>query len=178
MADSWYYMDTEIEVVTGDITELKVDAIVNAANNHLKMGSGVAGAIKAKGGQIIEDEAVKQGPIHAGEAIVTTPGALKARHIIHAATTGQDQKSSPDKVRRATIATFKRADEKHVKSIAFPALGAGVGEVSMKEAARVMVDAMIEYLRKGGSGLQRIVFVLRREDGFQAFTEELRARLS
>ncbi|HLF07256.1 MAG TPA: macro domain-containing protein [Thermoplasmata archaeon] len=177
MAETWNYMDTEIEVVMGDITDLKVEAIVNAANNHLKMVSGVSGAIKARGGQIIEEEAVKQGPIHAGEAIVTTPGALKARHVIHAATIGQDQTSSPDKVRRATMSSFKRADEKRVKSIAFPALGAGVGEVSLQEAARVMVDAMMEYLRKGGSGLQRITFVLRREEGVQAFSDELRARL-
>jgi O-acetyl-ADP-ribose deacetylase (regulator of RNase III) len=177
MVESWHYMDTEIEVSQGDITEIKAEALVNAANNHLWMGSGVAGAIKAKGGKIIEDEAVKAGPVHAGEAVVTTAGSLRVKCVIHAVTIGQDLKSSPDKVRRATVSAFRRADEKRVRSIAFPALGTGVGALPLKEAARVMVDAMIEYLAKGGSGLQKVMFVLFDADAYSAFAEEMRARI-
>ncbi|MDQ3830194.1 MAG: macro domain-containing protein, partial [Candidatus Tectomicrobia bacterium] len=81
---------TTLEVVQGDITECAVDAVVNAANNHLWMGAGVAGAIKRKGGQVIEDEAVRQGPIPVGEAVVTSGGTLQARYVIHAAAMGQD----------------------------------------------------------------------------------------
>ena len=80
---------TTLEVMQGDITTCAVDAVVNAANNHLWMGAGVAGAIKRQGGQAIEDEAVRQGPIPVGAAIVTGSGLLKARYVIHAAAMGQ-----------------------------------------------------------------------------------------
>ena len=82
--------DCEIKIIKGDITELKVDAVVNAANNKLVMGGGVAGAIKKKGGRIIEDEAVKKGPIEIGGAVYTSAGNLSAKYVIHAATMGTD----------------------------------------------------------------------------------------
>ena len=85
--------NTEIKVVMGDITELRVDAIVNAANNQLLMGGGVAGAIKKKGGKIIEEEALSKGPIEIGQAIATGAGELAAKYIIHAATMGMDFKT-------------------------------------------------------------------------------------
>src|ERR671924_1880163 len=91
---------TTHEVVQGDITEFTVDAIVNAANNHLWMGAGVAGAIKHRGGQIIEDEAVRQGPIPVGEAVVTGGGSLKARYVIHAAAMGPDLVTNADLIRQ------------------------------------------------------------------------------
>src|SRR6266516_7915934 len=94
---------TTLEVVQGDITEWAVEAIVNAANNHLWMGAGVAGAIKRKGGPEIEAEAVRQGPIPVGEAVVTGGGALKARYVIHAAAMGQDLTTSADLIHQATI---------------------------------------------------------------------------
>src|SRR5919109_2245967 len=94
---------TTLEVVQGDITTYAVDAIVNAANSHLWMGAGVAGAIKRKGGQVIEDEAVRQGPIAVGEAVVTGGGALKAHHVIHAAAMGQDLLTTADLIHQATI---------------------------------------------------------------------------
>ena len=77
-----------IKIIYGDITDMAVDAIVNAANNKLLMGGGVAGAIKRKGGASIEDEAVKKGPIEIGQAAATSAGTLKARYVIHAATMG------------------------------------------------------------------------------------------
>ncbi|MBU3958460.1 MAG: macro domain-containing protein, partial [Candidatus Omnitrophica bacterium] len=80
--------NTEIKIIQGDITELKVEAIVNAANNQLVMGGGVAGTIKRKGGKVIEDEAVKKGPIKIGEAVFTSAGNLAAKYVIHAATMG------------------------------------------------------------------------------------------
>src|SRR5262245_7159080 len=91
-----------ISVVEADITSLAVDAIANAANNHLWMGSGVAGAIVRAGGQEIEREAVRLGPIEVGDAVATGAGRLKARHVIHAAVMGQDLKTSPKAIAKAT----------------------------------------------------------------------------
>lgn len=76
-------MKTKIEILQGDITEADVEAIVNAANNHLWMGSGVAGAIKAKGGIEIEQDAMSKGPIDVGEAVESTAGKLPYKYIIH-----------------------------------------------------------------------------------------------
>src|ERR671919_2015083 len=118
---------TTLEVVQGDITACTVDAIVNAANNHLWMGAGVAGAIKRQGGQVIEDEAVRQGPIAIGEAVVTGGGSLKARYVIHAAAMGQDLVTNADFIRQATIHSLQHAIDLGLASIALPALGTGVG---------------------------------------------------
>jgi O-acetyl-ADP-ribose deacetylase (regulator of RNase III) len=87
-----------IRVIQGDISQQHADALVNAANNQLWMGSGVAGALKRKGGKIIEDEAVKQGPIPIGEAAITTAGALNAKYVIHAAGMGADLRTDENKI--------------------------------------------------------------------------------
>ena len=113
----------KIKFVKGDITDMEVDAIVNAANNELWMGGGVAGAIKRKGGIEIEEEAVKKGPIPVGEAIVTGAGKLKAKYVIHGAVMGRDLQTDAEKIKNATINSLKRAEELGLKSIAFPAFG-------------------------------------------------------
>ena len=97
-------MSASIEAIVGDITRVDCEAIVNAANSQLWMGGGVAGAIKRAGGQVIEDEAVAQGPIRPGEAAATGAGALPdpIRWVIHAATMGPDLQTSEELVRRAT----------------------------------------------------------------------------
>lgn len=169
---------TTLEVVQGDITAYAVDAIVNAANNHLWMGAGVAGAIKRKGGQVIEDEAVRQGPIPIGEAVVTSGGALQARYVIHAAAMGQDLTTTADLIRQATRNSCARAAELGVASLAFPALGTGVGGFSVGEAARVMLDAVHTALRNTPqTPLRQVCFVLFTPDARRAFDEAL-ARLS
>jgi O-acetyl-ADP-ribose deacetylase (regulator of RNase III) len=169
---------TTLEVVQGDITECAVDAVVNAANNHLWMGAGVAGAIKRKGGQVIEDEAVRQGPIPVGEAVVTSGGTLQARYVIHAAAMGQDLSTNAELIRQATRNSFARAAELGVTSLALPALGTGVGGFSVNEAARVMIDAVHTALRETPqTSLRRVLFVLFTPDALQAFDEAL-ARLS
>ena len=157
-----------IKSIIGDITELSFDAIVNAANNQLWMGTGVAGAIKKKGGASIEEEAVDRGPITVGEAVVTGAGQLKARHVIHAAAMGQDLVTDADRVRSATRNALLRAEELNLMSIAFPALGTGVGGLDFDQAARVMVCEARRHLARG-SGLEQIVFVLIDEEGFRAF---------
>lgn len=165
---------TTLKAVQGDITECAVDAIVNAANNHLWMGAGVAGAIKRKGGQIIEDEAVRQGPIAVGEAVVTGGGALKARYVIHAAAMGQDLITNADLIRRATVNSLKRAHELGLESLALPALGTGVGGFPTREAARVMLEATLAYLQDTPQvSLKRVLFVLFTPDALQAFEQAL-----
>jgi O-acetyl-ADP-ribose deacetylase (regulator of RNase III) len=165
---------TTLEVVQGDITACAVDAIVNAANNYLWMGAGVAGAIKRQGGQVIEDEAVRQGPIAVGEAVVTGGGSLRARYVIHAAAMGQDLVTNADLIRQATVHSLQRAIDLGLASVALPALGTGVGGFPVAEAARIMVDATCSLLRSTPqTSLTRIQFVLFTPDALQAFEEAL-----
>jgi O-acetyl-ADP-ribose deacetylase (regulator of RNase III) len=159
----------------GDITELETDAIINAANNRLWMGAGVAGAIMRAGGKSIEDEAVKQGPIPVGEAVVTGAGTLKARYVIHAAVMSTDLVTDADKVRDATKNSLLRAEEQGLRSVAFPALGTGVAGFPYAEAARVMIGTVREHLATD-SGLQEVLIVLYGDEAYDAFDEELRKR--
>jgi O-acetyl-ADP-ribose deacetylase (regulator of RNase III) len=134
-----------IKLIQGDITEQNADAIVNAANNHLWMGAGVAGAIKRKGGTKIEKEAMSKGPVSVGEAVVTKAGELKAKYIIHAAVMGQDLITNEDYIKEATLNSLKRAEELKIKSVAFPAFGTGVGGFPIDRCARIMVDIVKEF---------------------------------
>lgn len=161
---------TDIILERGDLTEYEVDAIVNAANNHLWMGAGVAGAIKRKGGTIIEEDAVRQGPIDVGDVVVTTAGNLPASYVIHAAVMGQDLRSTPEVVRRATLAALRRAEEMRLQSLAFPAFGTGVGRMAPKDSAEAMVGALRAHLAEvPGSSLRRIHLVLFQDETHQAF---------
>lgn len=164
--------NTEIKLFQGDITGLKVDAIVNAANNRLWMGGGVAGAIKRKGGKVIEDEAVAKGPIPVGEAIVTTAGKLDAKYVIHAAGMGTDFRTDEGKIRDATRNSLLRAEEYRIKSIAFPAIGTGVGGFPLEKAAEVMVGVVKGHL-EGKTCLEEVIFALYDEKAYRAFSKAL-----
>ena len=128
-----------IRIAQGDITEFAGDAIVNAANNWLKLGAGVAGAIRQKGGPEIQAECDRIGPIRVGEAVITTAGKLPARYVIHAAVMG-DEPASYESVRRATKSALKLAVAKGLKTIAFPLLGTGVGGLDKERVARIMIE--------------------------------------
>lgn len=162
----------EITLYQGDITQLATEAIVNAANNHLWMGAGVAGAIKRAGGADIEREAVSKGPIPIGEAVVTGAGELQARYVIHAAAMGQDLRTDAEKIRAATANSLKRAEELGLKSIAFPALGTGVGGFSYRQAAEVMITAIRQHLA-GQTSLEEVVLALYGRQAYDAFATEL-----
>lgn len=167
----------KIEVQRGDITKLEADALVNAANNRLWMGGGVAGALKRVGGQEIEAEAIKKGPIPIGEAVATGAGKLKAIYVIHAAVMGQDLETDAEKIRQATRNSLLRAEERGIKSIAFPALGTGVGGFPLDECARIMVGEVRRY-SSGKTGLEKVVFVLYDESAYQTFKRELDKQLT
>lgn len=158
----------KIKLYLGDITTMDVDAIVNAANNYGYMGGGVAGAIKRKGGKIIEDEAVSKGPVPVGEAIVTNAGKLKAKYVIHAAGMGLDFKTDENKIENATRNSLKRADELKIKSIAFPSIGTGVGGFPPEKTAEIMLNAVKEHL-KGKTSLETVVFALYSKEVYEAF---------
>lgn len=159
----------EIKVIKGDITELKVDAIVNAANNKLVMGGGVAGAIKRKGGEIIEDEAAKLGPIKIGEAAATGAGNLPCKFVIHAATMGMDFKTDEVKIRNSTRSALKVCEELKIKSVAFPALGCGVGGFPYLAAAKIMAQEVFSHLREGKTCLKEIIFCLYDREALDIF---------
>lgn len=148
-----------VEIVEGDITAQAVDAIVNAANNHFWMGAGVAGAIKAKGGVEIERDAMALGPVEPGEAVVTAGGRLPARYVIHAAVMGQDLQTDARLIGRATRTALFAADARRLETIAFPALGTGVGGFPLAECAEIMLSAVREHAR-APTALRRVVFVL------------------
>ncbi|AGK61459.1 putative phosphatase-like protein [Archaeoglobus sulfaticallidus PM70-1] len=150
------YKGVVLEFYHGDITKLEVDAIVNAANTKLVMGGGVAGAIKRAGGVEIEKEAVAKGPIKIGEAVETTAGRLKAKYVIHTPTMELDFKTDENKIRLAMKAALNKAKELDIRSIAFPALGTGVGGFSKAEAAKIMIEEIKKVIDEGTS-LERIV---------------------
>ena len=155
-----------LEVVEGDITELEVDAVANAANNELWMGAGVAGAIKRVGGAEIEQEAVAQAPIALGQAIATGAGNLRAKHVVHAAVMGQDLQTSAELISQATRRTLEVADELGAHSLAMPAFGTGVGGFSIERCAELMVTEARAF---EPANLERVVFAVFGHDAEHAF---------
>ncbi len=153
---------------------MEADAIVNAANNQLWMGSGVAGAIKRRGGPEIEKQAVAKGPIPVGEAIVTGAGRLSAKWVIHAAAMGPDLETDEDKIRSATRNALRRASELNAASVAIPSIGTGVGGFPVDRAANAMVDEMGRHARSAVHPM-RILIVLYSEDAKRAFDRALEA---
>lgn len=163
-----------IEIVKGDISEQETEAIVNAANDHLWMGAGVAGAIKRRGGREIEEEAMRKGPIPVGTAVSTGAGRLRAKYVIHAAVMGQDLTTSWDAIYKATLSSLALAEKLRVTSIAFPALGTGVGGFPLERAAEAMFKAIDEHVARSGSKM-KIRVVLYDDCAFDAF-QKVRAR--
>jgi O-acetyl-ADP-ribose deacetylase (regulator of RNase III) len=160
----------ELEVVEGNIAELEVDAIANAANDHLWMGAGVAGAIKGAGGEEIEREAVAKGPIAIGDAVATGAGRLAARHVIHGAVMGQDLRTDAATIAATTTRVLEVADELGARSVALPAFGTGVGGFPLEECASLMVGAVRAY---EPSGLERVLFAVYGDEAEQAFLAAL-----
>ena len=156
----------DLEVVDGDITALDVDAIANAANNHLWMGAGVAGAIKRAGGEEIEREAVAKGPIEVGDALATSAGRLRAQWVVHGAVMGQDLRTDAGLVRRTTRRCLEVADELGACSLALPAFGTGVGRFPLTECAEIMVSEAAAFEPQS---LERVVFAVFGSEARQAF---------
>ena len=139
-----------IRAARGDITTYAGDAIVNAANNHLLLGAGVAGAIRRRGGPAIQAECDRHGPIRVGEAALTGAGALACGHVIHAAAMG-DEPVTERSIRDATRASLRLAATHGIRDVAFPILGTGVGGFPFRRAVEIMVDVAREAERGPGA---------------------------
>ncbi|MFW9915837.1 MAG: macro domain-containing protein [Candidatus Thorarchaeota archaeon] len=156
-----------IEIVEGDLTQLDVDAIVNAANTQLWLGAGVAGAIRTRGGPTIQKECndiISKYPtqsIPLGEAAITSGGNLKARWVIHAASMGSGTLTTEKSLRDATRNALLRAEEKKLKSIAFPAIGTGVAGFRLNKCAEIMQKVIVDHLLCAqNSSLERVILAL------------------
>ena len=167
-------MKEKIILKQGDITEMEVDAIVNAANNDLILGGGVAGAIRRKGGPQIQEECNRIGPIRVGEAAVTGAGNLPARFVIHAASMALGGRTTEPSLRSSTRNSLLRAQEKGVKTIAFPAIGTGVAGFPMKRSAEVMLQEVANFL-KTETTIEKVYFVLFDEAAYNTFREAFEA---
>jgi len=163
-------MSTKIHFSQGDITEMDVDAIVNAANNDLILGGGVAGAIRRKGGAKVGEECEHIGKIQVGEAAITTGGNLKARYVIHAASMTLGWPTTPEALRASTRNSLRRAEEKGLKSIAFPAVGTGNAGFPLDQCARTMLGEVLDRL-KSETSLENIHFVLYDDAALKVFQE-------
>ncbi len=161
-----------IEVLDGDITQLQIDAIANAANTRLMHGGGVAAAIARAGGPVVQRESEQRAPIELGEAVETSGGAMPCRWVIHAATMELGGPTSEDVIRRATANTLRKADELGARSLALVAFGTGVGGFPLDRAAEIEVAEVRRHLA-AGSQLERVVFAVRGGAARAAFEQAL-----
>ncbi|ADI31516.1 Appr-1-p processing domain protein [Staphylothermus hellenicus DSM 12710] len=154
------YRGVVVRGVRGDITELDVEAIVNPANSSMLMGGGLAGVLKRKGGEIIENEAKKFAPVPVGKAVVTIAGALRAKYIIHAPTMEKPaMRIKPENAYKATFAALTKAFDLSLNKIAIPGMGTGVGGLSPSDAGKAMAKAIKEFLDLVPSGIKEILIV-------------------
>ena len=168
------YMINNIKIilVQGDITDLDVDVIVNAANAQLKLGSGVAGSIKKKGGSKIQEECDRIGGTYVGGAVLTSGGNLKAKNIIHAVGPRMGEGEEEIKLRNATMNSLLLAEEHDLYSIAFPAISTGIYGYSVDKCAKIMLTVTTEFLKRPGK-LKEVIFCLWTSDNYKIFKETL-----
>ena len=166
----------KIILLQGDLTEMKVDAIVNAANNDLQLGGGVAGAIRRKGGEIIQRECNVIGSVPVGGAAITSGGNLPARYVIHAASMQLGGTTTARALRSSTAHSLRIAAENGLRSIAFPAVGSGIAGFPVSECAEIMLREATEHLKKPTS-LEKVYFVLFDAHALAAF-EKVRAEMA
>ncbi len=162
-----------LRLVEGDITDLDTDAIVNAANEELQLGTGVAGAIRRRGGPSIQRECDEIGYCPVGSAVITGGGDLKARHVIHAVGPLVIDPDADEKLASATLASLRIADQNRLRSIAFPAISTGVFGYPMDKCARIMLSTTIAYLQRTEAHLELIVFCLYGPEALNTFQTEL-----
>ena len=165
-------LNTKLRLVQGDITELDVDAIVNAANAQLSLGEGVAGAIRRKGGPQIQMECDRFGGTPVGTAIITGGGLLKARHVIHAVGPRMGEGNEDEKLRSATLSSLKVAEDNGLRTLAFPAISTGIFGFPLDRCARIMVGTTVEFLQRP-TGLNSVTFGVFSADAFDVFQADI-----
>lgn len=164
---------TTLEIIEGDITEVDVEALVNPANENLQLGTGVAGAILAKGGPTIQEECDRIGHIAVGTAVMTGAGRLKAKQVIHAVGPRWGEGDEDRKLSSAVRSAMALADRNGLRSLALPAISTGNFGFPLERAARIMLTEIHRYLQ-GGTKLHRVVLCLYGEESFITFRRELR----
>ncbi len=162
----------KITLVQGDITDMHVDAIVNAANAELLLGGGVAGAIRRKGGPAIQEECNRIGGTHVGGAVLTTGGNLPARYVIHAVGPMNGEGDEDQKLRNATLESLKLMDKNDLYTIAFPAISTGIFGFPIDRCAKIMLSAVHHYLNTETS-ITQVIFVLWTRDDYEVFSTQL-----
>jgi len=180
MAPSMKTLTERIVIQQGDLTEVDTDAIVNAANNDLILGGGVAGTIRRKGGDEIQRECDEVGSIPIGYAAITTGGKLKARFVIHAASMRLGGATSAESLRSSTTHSLRIANERGLRTIAFPAVGTGIAGFPLRDCAEIMLRVAIAHLQ-GTTSLETIYFVLfdaGARDAFDQTWKKLQAELA
>lgn len=166
-------LSERIEIRQGDLTEMDCDAIVNAANNDLQLGGGVAGAIRRKGGPKIQAECDEIGTIPVGGAAITSGGNLKARYVIHAASMQLGGRTSAQALRNSTAHALRIAAQKGLKTMAFPAVGTGIAGFPLRECAEIMLREAAKHF-EGETSLEKVYFVLFDKEALAEFQEVFR----
>jgi len=163
-----------LRIVEGDITLLDVEAVVNAANKRLELGGGVAGAIRRRGGPVIQEECHRLGPIDVGEAVLTSGGNLKAKYVIHAVGPVNGEGDEEAKLARATLSSLRIAADRKIQSLAFPAISTGVFGFPLEDCSRIMLGVTLEFLKKNDFPRQ-VVFCLYGPEAYGVFRKTLTA---
>jgi O-acetyl-ADP-ribose deacetylase (regulator of RNase III) len=161
-------------IITGDLVDQEVDAIVNAANNDLLLGGGVAGTIRRHGGPSIQDECTARGPVSVGEAAITGAGELRARYVIHAASMSLGGRTTAQSLRSSMDASFRIARELDVRTVAVPAVGTGIAGFPLDECARIMADCLRRAHAEGWQP-DEVRFVLHDATAMHAFATPFHA---
>jgi len=166
--------NTTIEILRMDITDMNVDAIVNAANNELQHGGGVALAIVKKGGNIIQEESDKIGFCETGKAVITTGGNLKAKFVIHTVGPVYGEGNDAKKLKNAVLSCLNLAYNENLKSIAFPAISAGIYRFPKDRCAQIMLNTIVTYVKNKDTNLSEIYIVLYDNEIFSIFEKKFK----
>ena len=161
-----------IRLMTSDITALEIEAFVYYARPDLVLGSGFGGAISVRGGPKIQEELKKFGTLGTGEAVVTSAGNMKAKSIIHAVGPRFQEEDTEGKLRTTTMNALRKAEEKGIKRLAFPAMGVGFYGIALDLCARITLEGVKKHL-EGQSSLDEVIFCLRDSKEYKAFQERL-----
>lgn len=170
--NEWTIDGKKIRIVEGNIALLDVEAVVNAANKFLKLGGGVAGAIRTYGGPAIQEECDRLAPIDVGQAVITGAGNLKARYVIHAVGPVSGEGNEEAKLTRATLSSLKIAEDKRIKTIAFPAVSTGIFGFPVEKCSEVMLQAAMDFLKKSDFP-KEILFCLYGQEAYSVFMKTL-----
>jgi O-acetyl-ADP-ribose deacetylase len=162
------HIETRVLIISADLVDQEVDAIVNAANNELQLGGGVAGAIRRAAGPAVQDECDRHGPVRVGGAAITGAGKLRARYVIHAASMALGGRTTRSSLKSSMDDAFRLAHRNQVDTIAVPAVGTGIAGFPIDECARVMAESLMSVLSEGWHASE-VRFVLFGEDAKLSF---------